>query len=219
MIYGLIPVGGFGTRLGLPFAKELMPLKGYPNYYPVCKLTVDNMIDAGCEKIFFIHGKDFKKEILDYFSDNIFFHIKNLGDRQVEVFSSFYKNIRVEHNDIFFYGLPDTYYKKNLFTELKSLNGLGCGMFKVSDSAKVGRLNKKTNKFEKSQKNEDLSEYCWGVLKLDSSSIHSFVQNILKEEFFEAEEIINQLNFNVIYGDEYFDLGTWDSLNKYWDCQ
>ena len=48
MIYGIVPVGGKGTRLGLYFSKELFPLKGHDYYYPVCKYTVDNMIEAGC---------------------------------------------------------------------------------------------------------------------------------------------------------------------------
>jgi glucose-1-phosphate thymidylyltransferase len=217
MIYGLIPVGGYGTRLGLPFAKELIPLKGFDKYYPVSRLTVDNMLTAGCEKIFFIHGQEYKLEIKNLFKEEIFFHIKNLGQRQSEVFSSFYNSIAPKKDDIYLYGLPDTYYKHNLFFELLKLDGLGCGMYKVSDTAKVGRLNFETGKFVKSIKKEKLSEHCWGVLKLDYDSLKTFNNFINKEKAFEAEELINQNSFKVVYGDDYYDLGTWDSLNKYWN--
>lgn len=215
MIYGLIPVGGKGTRLGLPFSKEMLPLKGYEDYYPVCKLTVDNMLSAGCQKIFFIHGFEYKTEIINLFNQENFVHIKNLSERQSEVFSSFYNSVVLKDNDIFLYGLPDSFYKKNLFPQIKNIDGLVCGMYKTDDDCKVGRLNIITNKFVKSIKEEDLTDYCWGVLKFDLSCLKIF-NEFIKKSNFEAEELLNENNFKVVYGDEYFDLGTWKSLNKYW---
>lgn len=217
MIYGLIPVGGYGSRLNLPFPKEMLPLKNYNFYYPVCKLTVDNMISAGCEKIFFIHGKEYKKEIVSFFNDKCYSHIKNLSPRQSEVFSSFYKSVSLNKDDIFYYGLPDTYYKKNLFLELKKIDGLACGMFAVDNNSVVGRLNTSINKFEKSVKKDNLTKYCWGVLKFDLQTLQIFNKTIEEKKNSEAEELINENEFKVVYGDEYYDLGTWDSLNKYWN--
>ena len=188
MIYGLIPVGGKGTRLGLPFSKEMLPLKGYEDYYPVCKLTVDNMLSAGCQKIFFIHGFEYKTEIINLFNQENFVHIKNLSERQSEVFSSFYNSVVLKDNDIFLYGLPDSFYKKNLFPQIKNIDGLVCGMYKIDDDCKVGRLNIITNKFVKSVKEEDLTDYCWGVLKFDLSCLKIF-----------NEEVLRELNNNLIY--------------------
>lgn len=217
MIYGIVPVGGLGTRLGLPFPKEMIPLKGYDYFYPVCKLTVDNMLSAGCTKIYFIHGQYYKPEIVKYFDGNIYSHVNNRSPRQSEVFSSFYNSIEPQKNDIFYYGLPDTYYKDNLFNKLKEKDGLVCGMYKVDDNAKVGRVNLKTNKFEKSIKQQNLTDFCWGVLKFDYFTLQNFNDAIIKNCNFESEDLLNIQDFQLVYGDYYYDLGTWECLNKYWN--
>lgn len=218
MIYGIIPVGGKGTRLGLSFSKELFPLKGYNYYYPVCKYTVDNMIDVGCEKIYFIHGKEFKYEILELFYSKNYIHIKNLSDRQSDVFSCFYNNIDQKEDDIYLYGLPDSYYESNLFTSIKDMNGLVCGMFKVDDSSKVGRLDK-NSKFVKSIKTEDSGDKCWGLLKMDSNTLLE-LSNMLnddKSESLELEVFLNNFDFQTVDGGKYWDLGTWGIINNYWN--
>jgi len=216
MIYGLVPVGGIGSRLGLPFHKELLPLKGYKEYYPVCRYTVDNMLSAGAEKIVFIHGKNYKKEIIEIFSGKKYIHLNNISDRQSEVFSVFFDNIFLEEQDILFYGLPDTFYIKNLFLNMKEKKGLVCGMYKIDDNPKVGRLDIDTKKFIKSIKKHNNSDFCWGVLKLDYEVLKKFYNYLKLDSLAEAEELINLVDFSLEYGEEYFDLGTWDSLNKYW---
>lgn len=217
MIYGIVPVGGHGLRLGLPFAKEMLPLKGYNQYYPVCKYTVDNMLEAGCDKIYFIHGTTEKQVIKDYFNGDRFVHIQNLGLRQSEVFSAFYNNIDPTDKDIYLYGLPDTYYVKNLFVDMLSENGLVCGMYRVDSNAKVGRIDRQTGKFVKSILIDELGEHCWGVLKMDCASLSGINDLLNNHHTYEAEEILNCLSFKLIYGGDYFDLGTWESINKYWN--
>lgn len=218
MIYGLVPVGGVGSRLNLPFHKELLPLKGYNSYYPVCKLTVDNMLFAGAEKIIFIHGSNKKKEIVELFNNKNFLHLNNNSKRQSEVFSVFFNNVPLNENDVILYGLPDSYYNINLFPKMLNNSGLVCGMYKCSSYSNVGRIDIKTNKFIKSQKNAYLSEFCWGVLKFDYNSIKNFNYYINKDINLEAEELLNFNNFSLLYGDLYYDLGTWDSINSYWNC-
>jgi hypothetical protein len=218
MIYGIVPVGGKGTRLGLSFSKELFPLKGYDYYYPVCKYTVDNLIEAGCEKIYFIHGKEFKIEILELFYSKNYYHIKNFSNRQSDIFSCFFSNIKSSEDDIYLYGLPDSYYEINLFNIIKDMDGLVCGMFKVDDNSKVGRLNSE-NKFVKSIKTDDNGDECWGLLKMNYDVLLN-LSNMLNEDTsdqLEIEVFLNKFDFKSTNGGKYWDLGTWNIINNYWN--
>ena len=68
MIYGLVPIGGKGTRLGLSFSKEMLPQKGFLYFNPVSNHLVNTMQNAGAEQIVFIHGFEFKKDVKVGFS-------------------------------------------------------------------------------------------------------------------------------------------------------
>ena len=216
MIYGLIPVGGMSRRLGIPFPKELLPLTGYDSYYPVCRLTVDNMISAGCDKIYFVHGTEYKPQIQQYFSNSFFVHINNNKSRQADVFSAFLENVSFGDADILLYGLPDTHYNQNLFLEMKDASGLVCGMYEPPHDSVVGRLNNLTGKFVKTEKTPAVSEHCWGVLKLDAMALNSFDVCLKSNLEYEVEELVNQIDFTLVYGESICDLGTWKSINKYW---
>lgn len=214
MIYGIVPVGGTGSRLNLPFPKELLPLKGHDFYFPVCHHTVNNLVEAGCEKIVFVHGIDYKKEIVSLYSGDDHIHVLNPGRRQSEIFTSFYDSIKKSESDIYLYGLPDSWYTGNLFLEMKNRPGTVCGMFEAEDNMKVDRLNQE-NKFVKSVKTPGLSSQCWGVLKFGSLEMKEFSQ-VIRETDFEVADSLNRLSLDFVFGKKYFDLGTWDSLNKYW---
>lgn len=217
MIYGIIPVGGVASRLSIPFPKELMPLKGHTQYYPVSKLTVDNMISAGCDAIYFIHGKEYKQQIVDYYNGDKFFHIQNFDASFSEVINCFFKHVKISEDDKILFGLPDSFYKGNPFTKLINIEGLCCGLFKTFDVVKVDRLNK-DNKFDvKSEKTENNSNLFWGVIKFDYFSINKYVNLLQTSIEKEVGNIINSMQFSYVIEDFYFDLGTWDSLNKYWD--
>jgi hypothetical protein len=222
MIYGIIPVGGQGTRLNLAFDKELFPLKGYDYYRPVIQHTVDNMISAGVERIYFIHGKEYKQDIVDRFNywkgetDKVgYFHILNQGN-QANIFNSFHKAIVPKEDDIYLYGLPDSYYKINPFDITK--NGLQISMMQVDNDAKVGRINIKTSLFDKDIKKELTTDHCWTTLQFDYSHFNAFIKELNINTSVEVESVLNQLNFNLNYYDcLYYDLGTWKSINEYWN--
>lgn len=216
MIYGIVPVGGTGSRLGMAFPKELLPLKGYNKYYPVSKLTVDNMLQAGCEKIYFIHGESYKQQIREYYNKEKFSHINNYSPDFSMSIGSFVENVKIEKNDTILFGLPDSFYYGNLFLKLVKKDGLCCGLFETFDETKVDRINK-NNKFDvKSKKTNDNSNLFWGVLKFDFSTINLYNEILQKTKEKEVGNIINQINFTCEIGEKYIDLGTWEFLNKYW---
>ena len=215
MMYGIVPVGGIGSRLGLPFPKELFPLKNRSSYYPVCQHTIDNMLEAGCEKIFFVHGKNFKNHIVSMYKEENYYHINNMGERQSEVFTYFMRSIKPNHDDIFLYGLPDSWYPGNIFQSMKKMPGLVCGMFSTKDNAVVDRLNKEGKFIKCDKKDDSVSTECWGVLKFDTESLEKF-SNIIEKSDYEVASALNECNLNLCYGSAYYDLGTWESMNDYW---
>lgn len=64
-IVGLVPAAGKGTRLGLPFSKEMFPDIHSMSYRPVIMNTVEAMQDAGVEHVIFTINPQ-KSDIMAY---------------------------------------------------------------------------------------------------------------------------------------------------------
>lgn len=218
MIYGIVPVGGKGTRLGLPFPKELLPLKGHDFYYPVCKFTIDNMIAAGCDKIYLIHGAETKELLKNYFNDEVYEHINNHSPLFSKTITCFEESVDIKEGDKILYGLPDSHYDGNPFIDLCSEPGLSCGLFRTVDDSRVDRILKKENKFDvKNVKTEDNLNLFWGVLKFDRDTILKYCEIQRQTGEPEVGNIVNQIPFTTVEAGDYIDLGTWSSLNIYWE--
>lgn len=63
---GLIPAAGKGTRLDLPFPKELFPIILEDNYKPVAQYSVDYIKSAGVNHIVFVIN-ELKHAVIGYF--------------------------------------------------------------------------------------------------------------------------------------------------------
>ena len=108
-IIGIIPAGGKGTRLGLPFPKELMSIR-FDSYYPVSLHTLRGMLKAGASEIHWIISEE-KMQLRNFYESKnfgvkMFWHYQNEGSG---------KTIIPPYNfsfdaDIVLFGLPDTIY-------------------------------------------------------------------------------------------------------------
>lgn len=230
-IFGLIPVGGKGLRLSLPFSKEMIPQKNYDYYNPLINHTVQKMEFAGANTIIFVHGSEYKKDIIDYFSNvknqTKYIHIKQetIGFAQIIIdFINYLNNNDIVFcdNDKVILGLPDSIFDKNPFIELLELPGIACGLFTTTPYTKVDRINLE-NKFDiKCEKNNNNSEFFWGILKFTIKDLKiaiNKVYNVYGNTFTnEIGEILNLCDIpknNFVYGKKYLDLGTWKNYNKY----
>lgn len=219
MIYGLVPVGGKGLRLGLPFPKELLPQKGFLEYKPLIAHTTEKMEEAGARVIYFIHGAELKQGIVDYYSDSAkYVHVlqKTLGF--ANVLKDFYDACDLKNDDQVLFGLPDSVYEGNLFKEMVNAPGIVCGLFTTSDDTKVDRLGMGSRYFQvKSVKKQDNQSWFWGVLKFTGEMIHCICDSELHQPALVTEigHILNNYNYNRVYGSSYLDLGTWINYNKY----
>ncbi len=219
MIYGLIPVGGKGTRLSIPFSKEMLPQKNYDYYNPIINHLVEKMQIAGADLIYFVHGKKLKSDIVSYFSDSRYVHItqKSLGFSRV--LHAFYNSIKEDKSDYkIIFGLPDVYFDGNPFFPLLRESGITCGLFETNDATKVDRLVNGSETFDvKSIKKDDNSKYFWGVLKFDAKDFKKIIKSTNFRTSTEIGGILNNYkNKTFVQFQKYIDLGTWDNLNLYW---
>ncbi|MEQ6310663.1 hypothetical protein ABN448_25820 [Delftia acidovorans] len=217
MIYGLIPIGGQGSRLGLPYSKEMLPQKNYGFYNPVSNHLVQKMLFAGAEKIVFIHGKSFKQDVVSYYSDTQkFSHIEQKDIGFAQILRDFYLHTLPDDKDQCLFGLPDSIFDGNPFMEMLGHSGICAGLFTTTDSTKVDRLTLSGTRFEvKSPKTENNSDRFWGVIKFDGINLRKFHEDDVFKRTKEIGEIINIYGFDRTYENNYIDIGTWENYNKY----
>lgn len=65
-LIGLVPAAGSGSRLGLPFPKELLPTLDKKKFKPVINYVVDDLIYAGTNHIVFVINES-KHQLIGYF--------------------------------------------------------------------------------------------------------------------------------------------------------
>jgi len=65
-LIGLIPAAGKGSRLGLPFPKELYPTISNNKYKPIANFAVDHLLLAGVTHIVFVINES-KHQLIKYF--------------------------------------------------------------------------------------------------------------------------------------------------------
>ena len=160
MIYGLVPIGGMGTRLGLPYAKEMLPQKNFDYFNPLVNHVVEKMKFAGAETICFVHGEHFKKEVTDFFNEPNYLHLLQEKKGFANVILDFGKQVKIEDEDRVILGLPDSLFEGNPFVDLIDRKGIVTGLFKTNALSRVDRLDKSENNFQvkvsKSENNLDL---------------------------------------------------------------
>lgn len=221
-VYGLVPVGGKGIRLGLPFPKELLPQKGYLEYKPLIAHTTEKMEEAGAEVIYFIHGSELKQGIVEYYSDfTKYVHVIQKTPGFANVIKDFYHASNPLDDDEILFGLPDSVYDDNPFKNMVRIPGIVCGIFHTTPETRVDRLRADGNGFAvKSEENLDTSKWFWGVIKFDGKSTRQ-ITDVLDNnsaaitKHTEIGSILNRYLFKTVYAGKYLDLGTWINYNKY----
>lgn len=214
MVIGLLPVGGKALRLGLPFPKELLPLKGFNHYRPLISHVVDKMREAGAERLIFVHGRDFKEDIKRLYPECQ--HIKQGKEGFARVLEDAWKT-GIGPDDQVLLGLPDSLFEGNPFPEMLKKPGVVCGLFFTTPDAKVDRL--MNQRFDvKAPKTDQNSDLFWGVIKFDGSDLARIVGSGILEKTNEIGDILNKYGFSSVSAGRYQDLGTWQALNRWWSA-
>jgi hypothetical protein len=216
MIYGMIPIGGKGTRLGLPYSKEMLPQKNFDYFNPLVNHIVEKMHLAGAEKIYFIHGWEFKKDVVEYFKEERYIHVLQEKLGFANVIADFYRESKIESTDRVLFGLPDSVFDENPFVELVDKKGIVAGLFVTDPISKVDRLDTEQQNFQvKSSKTEDNLDLFWGVLKFDGADLTQMVSDNVFDLHTEIGNILNLYKKTYVICKSYLDLGTWSNYNRY----
>ena len=105
------------------------------------------MVEAGAEEIVFIHGFEFKKEVINFFDKDFHKHFLQKRNGFSNVLREIIMNIPLENSDKILFGMPDTIFRGNPFHEMLEHEGIACALFTTNDSSKVDRLYQNKQKF------------------------------------------------------------------------
>lgn len=217
-IIGCIPVGGQGTRLGLPFSKEMLPQPSYSTYNPISNFTVQRMLHAGADKIVFVHGVEYKTDILKFYQDDKFVHVLQTPDSQgfAQTLCNAIDYMPTAAKLLF--GLPDSYYygyDEEPFAQIVGGDNSVAGLFTTTDvTLRVDRLTLNNTFSVKEAKLDYNTDLFWGICMIVQSDF-----DIVKHHCGHCTEIGDIFNLINIGKSElnaaYIDTGTWTGFNQW----
>jgi len=235
---GLIPCAGKGSRLGMPFSKEMFPDVHNVNYRPIIMYTIDAMIRAGIKHII-ITVNPRKTDLLKYLGNGKQFGIdltycihpepKSLPESLNEAYHLI-KDKRVV------FAMPDTVIQpQNFLTQAlqyhlgntKSEVTLGC--FKAKNPTSVSVVDfdgeKVTNVIEKPK--ETNLQWMWGMMVWNpvfSQKLNYFCENMSPregvKELYISDALHDLIADEKVYSftcdnSHYRDLGTFKEINDW----
>ncbi|NHC43571.1 NTP transferase domain-containing protein [Bacillus sp. MM2020_1] len=235
---GLLPCAGKGTRLGMPFSKEMFPDVHNENYRPVIMYTIDAMKRAGIKHIIITVNPN-KTDLLNYLGNGKQFGIDLTVCIHPEAKSlpqSLNEAYHIIKDKKVVFAMPDTvieprdFLKKALEAHNKNHNSdvtLGC--FKTDNPTSVsvvefdGELI--TNVIEKPK--ETNLEYMWGMMVWNpvfSKILNEFCLTIKHregaKELYLSDALFPLIEKNKVFSfihenSSYRDLGTFKELNQW----
>jgi glucose-1-phosphate thymidylyltransferase len=240
---GLIPCAGKGTRLGMPFSKEMFPDVRHTSYRPIITYTIEAMKKAGIRHII-VTVNPYKTDLMKFLGNGHQFGInltycmhpeaKSLPESLNEAYHLI-KNKRVV------FAMPDTIIQPHDFIksaleyhkeETNSEVTLGCFRTENPTSVSVVEFNgnRITNVIEKP--NETHLEWMWGMMVWEptfANDLNEFCLNMKPKdgvkELYLSDSLHKLIRKNKVYAyksevGKYRDLGTFSEIiewGKEWD--
>jgi len=236
---GLIPAAGSGTRLNLPFPKELYPTIKGDKYQPIAHYIVKNIIDAGAKHIVFVINES-KHQLLGYFGSGDRFGCnfsyvfqerisrnRSTSPGLADALSSAYHLIK---NKIVLFGMPDTIMWPNEalkigLNSMENNSDVMLCLFPTSFPEKFGMVsfNNQREVIEIVDKPKTTSlKFMWGCIiwkPIFTEFLYTKVQNDNIGDFAEILNLAikNNLKFNAISfsNGKFFDFGTYEQIQQF----
>lgn len=231
---GLIPCAGKGTRLGVPFSKEMFPDLKATSYRPILMYTIEALKLAGIEQIIITIHPD-KSDIMKYLGNG-----KELGVSISYCMHPISRSLPESVHEAYFlmkgkqvlFSMPDTVITPNdslLILKKEHENAtdgrvITMGAFPTTQSYKYGMISLNGNQITEiidKPKSTTLT-YMWGTMIWEPSfteELHQFVGNhsSVQKELIFSDALKPFLQQNKVYAaimmeHQYKDLGVWSDM-------
>ncbi len=227
---GIVPAAGKGTRLGLPFPKELWPLPGVPGFLPVAQITVQNMLAASVTRLAFVIT-DEKAAVLRHFRSGtalgaeiayVFQEAVSGAGRSAGLSDALDAAHSLARGRNVAFGMPDTIVSpRTCFVPLLELVDAGAdlalGLFETAEPEKFGMVEfgaaGRVRRIVDKPESTDL-EWMWGIAAW-SPAFGDFLHRTMADAPTDFASVMNagiaaglDARAHVVEGGRYLDLGT-----------
>jgi len=234
---GLIPCAGRGSRLSLPFSKEMFPDVHQSYYSPIILHTIETMRDAGIEHLIFTINP-LKTDLLKYLGNGKQFGLNFsycIHPEPKSLAHSINEAYHLIKDKTVAFAMPDTIIQPSSF--MKQLikyhednqdSKITLGCFKTDKPWKFGMVKMKNNLAEEiidKPKSTSL-EWMWGTIIWEPECTEQINQFIKDSDEDNSKELILSDTFKRLlerkhvycccFNDgQYKDLGTYDEINDW----
>ena len=236
-LIGLIPAAGKGTRLNLPYPKELYPVIRNNRYKPLAQFVVENLIESGVRDIVFVINET-KHQLIGYFGSGRRFSCQfsyvvqeNNSDQNsstspglAHAIDSAYHLVR---GKTVLFGMADTIMEpKNVFEHLlssaKPEDDVLLGLFTVSRPQKFGMVDMDENGRVRCIVDKPTQTHlkeAWGCIAWHPAFTEHLHASVNQKNVSDFAQIMNQaLNLGMPFrgvtlpAGHYSDLGTYEEI-------
>lgn len=239
-LIGLIPAAGKGTRLGLPYPKELYPIVRNNTYKPLSQFTVEAILEANVKHLVFVINET-KHQFIGYYGDGSRFNCnfsyvvqenyENNNSKSSGLIQALNSSYHLIKNKTVLFGMADTLlYPKNCFNYVldnfsNNKSDLTFGLFPIesrnlSKSAivKINSINRVEAIYDKPDSIGDIPNLGWAFIiwsPVFTEFLHESINERPDSDFAsvlnKAVDSFNLTGFQVPQG-KYLDLGTYDDI-------
>lgn len=230
---GVIPAAGKGSRLGLPFSKELLPLLDKNSFYPIIQSSIEAMKSNGIKKIIIIINHH-KSDLIKFLGNGQKFNLVLIYVVQQEPTSlpqALLEAVKISGDEDILFLMPDTLilpndFLKEFFKKMNHNFPINLGCFITNQPHKFAMISEKNSIvdfIEEKNPNSKLT-WMWGFWHWKGSfSEHLKHYNFTFKE--DSEITLSHVAEAYIYNKEiyavllenhrYRDLGTYDDIREY----
>jgi glucose-1-phosphate thymidylyltransferase len=237
-VIGLIPAAGKGTRLNLPYPKELYPIIRNNRYKPLAQYVVENLVNSAVHDIVFVINET-KHQLIGYFGSGRrfgcqFSYVVQENNNQINASTSpglahaLDSAYHLVCGKTVLFGMADTLMKpSNVFRHLldgaQAEDQVILGLFEVARPEKFGMVkfdqSGKVAYIDDKPKQTDL-KYAWGCIAWKPAFTEHLHTSVNHNNISDFATIMNNavsqgMPFRavVIPSGEYADLGTYEEIS------
>lgn len=165
---GVIPAAGKGSRLGLPFSKELLPLLDKNSFYPIIQSSIEAMKSNGIKKIIIIINHH-KSDLIKFLGNGQKFNLVLIYVVQQEPTSlpqALLEAVKISGDEDILFLMPDTLilpndFLKEFFKKMNHNFPINLGCFITNQPHKFAMISEKNSIVDFIEEKNPNSKLTW----------------------------------------------------------